>query len=154
MNPDPQRLYGNKLRVRPCGLCWRDDELLMVSHEGLATGGFWAPPGGGLDFGETVEQRLRTEFLEETGLQISVGMFRFACEFIAKPLHAIELFFEVDVTGGTLSKGYDPELNVIDAVRFMSVAEIMSVPAKNLHGIFSQVQSPLELRKLNGFFRI
>lgn len=154
MNPDLQNLYGNKIRVRVCGLCWRNGDLLVVNHKGLTQGDFWAPPGGGLEFGETAEQRLRQEFIEEAGVNIAVGPFRFACEFIAKPLHAIELFFEVDITGGTLSKGKDPELNIIDAVRFISIAELTSMPAKFVHGIFTHVHSADELRNLNGFFRI
>lgn len=154
MNRDLQHIYGNKIRVRICGLCWHDGDLLMVNHKGLADRDFWAPPGGGLEFGETAEQRLKAEFMEETGLKVSVGTFRFACEFIAKPLHAIELFFDVDVVGGTLLKGRDPELNIIEAVRFISVDELASMPSKQVHGIFAHVRSADELRKLNGFFRI
>ena len=154
MNQELERLYGNKLRVRVCGLCWYNDALLMVNHNGLAEDNFWAPPGGGLEFGETAEERLQAEFLEETGLEISVRGFRFGCEFIARPLHAIELFFDVELKGGTLVKGQDPELNIIDAVRFLSVAELASIPLKQMHGIFAHVHSPEELRKLNGFFRI
>lgn len=154
MNPDLQNLYGNRVRVRICGLCWHNGDLLMVNHKGLTETDFWAPPGGGLEFGETAEQRLQAEFREEAGLEVSVGTFRFACEFIAKPFHAVELFFDVDIKGGKLSKGRDPELNIIDAVRFMSVAELTSIPAKHVHGIFAHIESADELRKLNGFFRI
>lgn len=154
MNPNLQSLYGDKVRVRVCGLCWQNGDLLMVNHKGLTEGDFWAPPGGGVEYGERAEQRLHAEFLEEAGLRISIGTFRFACEFIAKPLHAIELFFDVSVTGGTLSKGRDPELNIIDDVRFISVAELASMPAQQVHGIFAHVRSADELRKLNGFFRI
>lgn len=154
MNPELEKFYGNKVRARVCGLCWHNGDLLMVNHKGLAEGDFWAPPGGGIEFGDTAAERLRIEFLEETGLDVSVGNFRFACEFITRPLHAIELFFDVEMIGGTLVKGRDPELNIIDAVRFMSAAELQSIPPKNIHGIFARLQSPEELRGLNGFFRI
>ena len=154
MNPEIETLYGHKVRVRVCGLCWKGDTLLMVNHQGLADGGFWAPPGGGLEFGETAEERLKTEFLEETGLHISVGAFSFACEFIASSLHAIELFFQVTIHEGTLKKGHDPELNIIDDVRFMSLAELSAFPPHRIHGIFSQVKTIDDLKTLNGFFRI
>ena len=154
MQPEINNLYGNKIRVRICGLCWREEQLLMVNHRGLAEGDFWAPPGGGLEFGESVEERLREEFRQETGLHVSVGHFRFACEFIKRPLHAIELFFEVTVREGALMKGDDPEYPIIQDVKFMTPSEIRSTPGSNLHGIFRVVSSPGDLKTLTGFFTI
>jgi len=154
MDAEISAVYGERVRVRVCGLCWRNDRLLMVNHRGLSPGDFWAPPGGGLEFGESVEQGLEKEFLEETGLRIITGRFLFVCEFLNTPLHAIELFFEVNITGGTLRKGDDPELPMIEAVRFMSADEIANLPGSSLHGVFRKVRSPDELKTLTGFFRI
>ena len=154
MNPQIKDVYGGRIRVRVCGICWRGDSLLMVNHRGVRQGDFWAPPGGGLEFGESAEQRLRTEFAEETGLEISAGKFLFGCEFIEKPLHAIELFFQVSVSGGVLMKGEDPEIPIIDDVRFVSVSELSKIPKHALHGIFRFVSSPEDLLTLTGFFRI
>lgn len=154
MNSEITRLYGDKVRVRACGLCWRGSDLLMVRHNYLAADGFWAPPGGGVAFGETVEQRLQKEFAEETGLIITLERFQFVCEFIQQPLHAIELFFEVRITGGVLQRGDDPEFPIIDEVRFMSPDEISGTPYASLHGIFGLVASPGDLKTLTGFFRI
>jgi 8-oxo-dGTP diphosphatase len=147
-------VYGNRVRVRVCGLCWRGSDLLLVNHRGLSVGDFWAPPGGGLEFGESAQERLQKEFREETGLIITPGRFLFACEFIQRPLHAIELFFEVVATDGTLQKGDDPELGIIEAVTFMTPEEISAVPEQCRHGIFGLVKSSHELTKLTGFFRI
>lgn len=153
MEHEINELYGNRTRVRVCGLCWRNEELLLVNHR-LPNGDFWAPPGGGLEFAEPVEVRLKKEFAEETGLLVEVGAFRFGCEFIAKPLHAIELFFEVTVAGGALEKGEDPEIPIIRDVRFMSFPQIAKMPAQSLHAVFKLVSSPEQLRELTGFFRI
>ena len=147
-------VYGNRVRVRICGLCWRNSDLLLVNHRGLSHGDFWAPPGGGLEFGESTEERLRKEFREETGLIITPGQFMFGCEFLEKPLHAIELFFEVSVQEGTLQKGNDPEVDIIKAVKFMTPGEISDIPPQHLHGIFRLVDSPEELKTLTGFFGI
>lgn len=149
-----ESLYGNRIRIRVCGLCWQDGRLLMVSHRGVAEGAFWAPPGGGLEFGESIHQRLQQEFLEETGLRVSVGTLQFACEFVRKPLHALELFFDVSITGGALRKGQDPELAIIDEVRFLSASEVAAIPVAQLHGVFSRISSLDELKTVRGFLRL
>lgn len=154
MSTEIAKIYGNKVRVRVCGLCWQNDKLLMINHRGIRQADFWAPPGGGLQFGESVEERLKQEFSEETGLVVSPGQFLFGCEFIQKPLHAIELFFDVTIEGGVLTKGTDPEIAIIEDVRFMSPREIKKMPDKALHGIFNLVQTAEDLKTLSGFFRI
>ena len=149
-----REFYGDRIRVRVCGLCWQDGHLLLVKHGGLTEGDFWAPPGGGLEFGESVAERLQKEFLEETGLTVSPGRFLFGCEFVQKPLHAIELYFEVAVMGGKLRKGEDPEMNIIEDVRYIKPGDIGLIPRQSLHGIFGLVGSAEELMTLTGFFRI
>jgi len=154
MDPLIKSVYGNKVRVRVSGLCWEGSRLLMVNHRGITQGDFWAPPGGGLEFGESTAQCLKKEFLQETGLNIITGQFRFACEFIQKPLHAIELFFEVSVVGGVLQKGEDPELAIIEAVQFMTPDNIAKIPASYLHGIFRLIPTPGDIKTLTGFFTV
>src|SRR5262245_14317046 len=140
------QVYGSRLRVRACGICWKDERLLMVNHDSLTSAGFWAPPGGGIDFGMSAAETLKKEFMEETGLTILPGQFRFGCEFIQKPLHSIELFFEASIISGTLKTGTDPELPIIRDVRFMSPADIAAIPAHELHGIFRLIGSPADLK--------
>jgi 8-oxo-dGTP diphosphatase len=117
VSPEIAEIYGNKVRIRVCGLCWQDDSLLLVMHR-MTSGNFWGPPGGGVEFGELLENALKREILEETGLQVDIGKFLFGCEFIKHPLHAVELFFEVKKTGGMLKKGDDPEFQIIEKVQF------------------------------------
>lgn len=154
MNEGITKTYGGKIRVRICGLCWEDDRLLMVNHKGLTNGDFWAPPGGGLSFGESAKHCLQKEFFEETGLSISSPKFLFGCEFIRDPLHAIELFFRVSVSGGVLKNGYDPELQIIQEVKFMSPSDLLEIHTQELHGIFNLVKTSGDLNTLTGFFTI
>src|SRR5690242_2543620 len=114
MDGEVAKIYGKKVRVRACGICWKGDTLLLVNHKGLSSPNFWAPPGGGVEFGESLEACLTKEFLEETGLKITTGKFKFGCEFIQDPLHSIELFFDVEIVGGKLQVGEDPEIQIID----------------------------------------
>ncbi len=153
---DVLNLYGNRLRLRVCGLYRVEDRLLLVRHRGVGpAGSFWSPPGGGAQFGESAPVALKREFAEETGLAISVGELLFVNEFIAAPLHALELFFAVQATGGLLTKGIDPEMNlnnqIIDEVRFMSFAEIKSHPAEEMHALFRCCQSLDDVFQLRGY---
>jgi 8-oxo-dGTP diphosphatase len=154
MDAEIAKVYGDKVRVRTCGICWKDGRLLMVNHSLVTPTNFWAPPGGGVEFGQSVSETLRKEFKEETGLQITPGNFLFGCEYIQKPIHSIELFYSVTVDSGTLKSGYDPELQIIRDVRFLSTEEIQCIPSGELHGIFRLINSPAALNDLRGFFRI
>ncbi len=154
MHEDLVNFYGNRIRFRVCGLCWSDGRLLLVNHEGVTDGDFWAPPGGGVEFGNSLSGNLEREFLEETGLQVKTGGFLFGCEFVHAPLHAIELFFEVGIIGGKLAPGRDPEIQIIRDVRFYTPREISALPPGYRHGIFNQTVEEAELRKLSGFYAI
>lgn len=150
--------YGSKLRVRVCGICFQQDRLLLVNHRGLQDGPFWAPPGGGMEFGWSAEENLRREFREETGLTIQVGRLLFVTEFLRPPLHALELFYEVTFTGGSLRVGQDPELGTapqqIQDVQFMECSAIDALPAEHKHGAFKLAGMADKIGRLNGYFLI
>jgi len=148
---------GGTLRVRVCGILIQPQGVLMVRHRGLSSAGYlWSPPGGGLDFGRSASDCLEAEFLEETGLVISVEEFLFANEFYQHPLHAVELFFKVSQTGGKLRTGYDPEFKpehqIIDEVRFFSEKDILREQGPQIHSIFQKVAHPEQLLNLKGYF--
>ncbi|GAB2592295.1 NUDIX domain-containing protein [Spirosoma areae] len=151
-----QKLYGNRLRLRVCGLYREGDRLLMVKHRGIGpTDTFWCPPGGGAQFSETAPNALIREFIEETGLAVEIGELLFVNEFMQPPLHALELFFAVKVTGGALQQGFDPEMSVdeqiIEEVRLMSFEEIKSYPSEEVHALFRYCDSLDDVFRLRGY---
>lgn len=157
------KIYSNRVRVRVCGLCWRDGKLLLVNLRGITAGNFWSPPGGGLEFGETATEALMREFREETHVDVLPGQFRFACEYIHRPsaeagLHAIELFFDAAYVQGEARKGTDPESEadpqLIAGVAYMTIEEILNLPAEERHGVFRLIRSAADLKSLSGFHRI
>ena len=154
MENEISRIYGNRLRVRVCGLLHDGDRLLLVNHRLPGRDAWWAPPGGGLEFGETLVETLRREFEEETNLSITVGQFAFGCEYLNDPLHAIELFFWVSRTNGLLRAGDDPELALISDIRYLSMNEISALPPDQTHGIFQVARSLDALQQLKGFYRV
>ena len=147
--------YSGKLRIRVCGVCQQDNQLLLVRHKPFALNqnGLWSLPGGGLQYGETLQMGLEREFREETGLQVAVGEFLFVHEFISLPLHALEMFFAVTIIGGVLTTGYDSELDpdnqLIAEVAFKSLAAIQKIPTNQLHQILQQLTSLNDLYSKN-----
>jgi 8-oxo-dGTP diphosphatase len=157
MENEVQQFYGNRLRLRACGVCVKDDAILLVNHHGISNQDFWAPPGGGVQFGESATDCLRREFKEETGLLIETGKFLFVCEFIQHPLHAIEVFFQTSLLNHALRVGHDPEKgspSVISAVKFMPWSEIERLPPGQCHGIFKYLDHPSKITTLSGYFKV
>ena len=88
--------YNGQLRVRVCGILIENNCLLLAQHKPFgAAGELWIPPGGGMEFGESAQQCLIREFKEETNLNVTVGKLLFVHETLRKPIHSIELFFEL-----------------------------------------------------------
>jgi 8-oxo-dGTP diphosphatase len=155
-NPVHQ-IYGNRVRVRTCGICIIGDGLVMVNHRYLGDGAFWAPPGGGIEFGEDAATCLAREFHEETGLRVDVGPFLFACELVKPPLHAVELFFHVVYKGGELTVGKDPEsggTEIIKDVKMLTPADLRKLGPGRLHGILSKYPDIGQITALRGYFKV
>jgi len=155
-NPVHQQ-YGNRVRLRICGICIIGDGLVMVNHKYLADGDFWAPPGGGIEFGEDAPACLAREFREETGLRVDVGPFLFSCELVKPPLHAVELFFHVVYKGGELIVGKDPESGqrqIIKDVQMLTSADIRKLGAGKVHGILAKYPDISQITALRGYFKL
>jgi 8-oxo-dGTP diphosphatase len=137
--------YGNKVRVRACGICLVDNKVLLVNHQMYAGQDFWSPPGGGVHFGEKAADAVVREIAEETGLVVKVDTFLFTREFVNPPLHAIELFFRVSVTDGHILVGSDPEFTsgeqIINQVAFLTLIQLNAIPEEAKHSIFAGISS-------------
>jgi len=83
----------------------RDDDgrvlILRRCEDGIGAGG-WCLPGGKVNYGETLEQAVRREVTEETGLTCSTVRFLFVQDslpFEAGGMHCVNLYFECAATG-------------------------------------------------------
>ena len=72
------------------GLIFRDGLLLLARRpEGTHLAGLWEFPGGKLEPGESFEQALHRELMEELGVSVKVGqcLFEITHEYPARKFH-------------------------------------------------------------------
>ena len=145
--------FGGRLRLRVSGLWrWKNSLLLLEIQRG-ANDTFWTPPGGEVQYGETVKDALKREFYEETHTHIQIQKFLFVNEFIALPLHGVELFFEVCGKDKNAPEhiqcGSDPELapdkQIITKAQWFDFRKIETMPSRQLHNV-------LQNRKIASLF--
>jgi 8-oxo-dGTP diphosphatase len=149
--------YADKLRVRVCGICIHGNKVLLARHgHTVGNNAFWAPPGGGLHYGETMQACLKRELQEETGLEVKVERFLFVNEFLHPPLHAIEFFFEVSIIGGSLRTGTDPEAaqdeQLLEQVQWLTIKELQAIPYRDKHRALQLLLSLDDLLGMDHYF--
>ncbi|HEY1351259.1 MAG TPA: NUDIX hydrolase [Ktedonobacteraceae bacterium] len=84
-----------------------DGERILLAHRRAID--WWNLPGGALDPGETVDEALRREVREETGLEVAVGQL---VGVYSKPLkREIVLSFLCQVNAGTSGQSLDDDID-------------------------------------------
>jgi len=127
------KTFSNSLRNRANAIIVSDNSLLLLKLN-LPTREYpvWMPPGGGVNFGETLEDALVREVKEETGLVVQPLKLLWIHEFLEKPYHALEFYFECSISGGMLKLGSDPEISENDQIlldlKFISADEAKELP--------------------------
>jgi len=84
-------------RVSVCAIIFADNRVLLAHRRDID---WWNLPGGGMEAGETVEQALRREVLEETGLEVKVE--RLVGVYSKPQKNEVVLAMRCGVSGGRL----------------------------------------------------
>lgn len=118
MNPE----YSFNIRVT--GILIENNELLIVKQK-LSDSRNWSLPGGRLERGEILEQGLKREFKEETGLDIEVVKLLYLCDVKSSSNTVLHVTFLVKRLGGEITLPTNEfDANPIHDVRFVPVDEL------------------------------
>ena len=119
-------------RVSVSALIFEEEKVLLAHRRAID---WWNLPGGAVDPGETVDEALRREVREETGLEIEVGQL---VGVYSKPLkQEIVLSFRCQVCGGTPGMISDDD---IDESRYFALDVL---PARTLPKHRERIQDGL-----------
>lgn len=129
-----QQHYGERIRVRACGVLIKNDKVLMLKHDGIGVQNYyWSVPGGEPLASESLVEAVRREMMEEVNLVVKVGSLLHINEFIEKPLHAIELYFKVTTKDYEAKLGKDPEtpeINILSEMKWFSKKELNAMSSE------------------------
>jgi 8-oxo-dGTP diphosphatase len=116
-------------------LILRDNNILLLRKDGYEQGERFALPGGGQDLGETLEQALHRECMEEIGTRVEIRDLVYVADTF-KPRdtsppgtrHLVEFLFACTVPGDYAPKnGHHPDKHQVEVV-WASLDELAGMP--------------------------
>ena len=131
-------MENNRPRVRVAGILIEDDRVLLIEHT-KNDRSYWLLPGGGVDWGESIEEAIKREFLEETNLTVEIENFLFISETLApdNTKHVINLYFRVNRISGDMLLG---EESILSDLKFFTLEEIEKIKIyPNINDILKKI---------------
>jgi 8-oxo-dGTP diphosphatase len=113
----------------------RDNSILLLRKDGYEQGERFALPGGGQDIGETLEQALNRECLEEINTRVEVHDLIYVADYF-KPRettprstrHLVEFLFACSVPADYApGNGHHPDKHQVEVV-WVALQELAGIP--------------------------
>ncbi|MFT5319653.1 MAG: 8-oxo-dGTP diphosphatase [Chlamydiales bacterium] len=135
-------LTSEKRKIKVCAAVLQKDEKVLIAQRGPkgASGGKWEFPGGKIEIGETPEECLKREILEELGVVIDVGAFICSNTFTYEKV-ILELFaYKINYVSGEFV------LNVHDDMKWVDIQALLNYefPEADLP-IIEAIQSDIKI---------
>ncbi len=121
---------SQSLRLRVAAIIVENERILLARHE-KAGESYWLLPGGGVDFGERLDETLRRELLEEACVHIEPEALVLLNDSIAPDgeRHVVNLCFTARIVEGQPRLGSDPRVAEIAFVPLEELIELRLYPS-------------------------
>ncbi len=113
------------VRIRVCGILIEQDKMLLIAHK-KNNEVYWLLPGGGVDYGESLNEALCREFTEELNINIKVDEIALVSDSIdpSGDRHIVNICFFCEYKSGDFHLGDDERLY---DYRFFSEKELRDI---------------------------
>jgi 8-oxo-dGTP diphosphatase len=102
---------------------FRDDDVLVVRRGEKMGGGYWAPPGGKIEPGESAKQAALRELAEETGVEAEI-----VGECGVYEVKSGERLYSITCFGALWLRGEPEGMSDVAEARFLPSAQILQIP--------------------------
>ena len=118
--------FSKDLRVRVGGIIIENNRLLLIAHK-KDHDIYWLVPGGGVEFGESLDEALRREFIEELNIRIQTHSLAMVFDSIepSGKRHIVNICFYCSCESGNIQIGEEKRLH---DYAFYSLEELKRVP--------------------------
>jgi len=123
-------------RVRVAAIIVDEGEILLVRHSKYRKT-YWLLPGGGVCFGETLDEALVREVKEETDLDITVDRPVIINDSVPpdRHRHVLNICFTAGIVGGSITVEKSP---VLQEARFVPIDSLLDLPL-----FYPDIRTPL-----------
>ena len=123
------------------GLIKKDNQVLIgLRPEGGNLPGVWEFPGGKLEAGESPEEALSRELLEELGIKAEIGDLKFAATHDYGDVGILLMFYQIKYWKGEPKTKHHTELKWVD-IKKISELELPEANRKVLNRILSALNN-------------
>lgn len=116
------------------GICIQDGKVLLIKKARGPYKGTYDLPGGGIEFGESIEDTLKREFIEETDSTVdSFEFINYNQQFSKyknsagedREMHHLGMYFTVNISFDKIKEGADGEDSL--GAEFIDVSELSNI---------------------------